>query len=162
LQAGLPPALGFVRSFACAYLSRLCQTQGHEASKDLPPTAPPPDEELAAWVAKAPPMTGLEYLRAETLAGWWADLDAFVRGEIGKHASGAQAYLRERNPLWRFVGRVTLHLAENKNDPESPFAFLATYVSKLSVQGRVQHEPLSRALQQYAGAKDRKALLSLL
>src|SRR5262245_6551321 len=86
LQAGLPPAPGFVRSFACAYLSRLCQTQGHEASKDLPPTAAPPDEELAAWVAKAPPMTGLEYLRAETLADWWADLDAFVRDQIGKHA----------------------------------------------------------------------------
>src|SRR5208337_2708128 len=45
---------------------------------------------------------------------------------------------------------------------ESPFAFLATYVSRLSAQGRVQHEPLGRALQQYAGARNRKALLALL
>ena len=45
---------------------------------------------------------------------------------------------------------------------ENPFAFLATYASRLSPQGRVQHEPLGRALQQYAGAKNRQALLSLL
>src|SRR5439155_10543415 len=43
-----------------------------------------------------------------------------------------------------------------------PFAFLATFTSRLSAQGLVQHEPLGRALQQYAGAKNRPALLSLL
>src|SRR5262245_13297302 len=161
LQARLPPALDFARSFARGYLTRLCQTQAHE-QKDLPPTPPPSAEELATWVLQAPPMTGLEYLREEALAGWWADLDARVRDEIRHHAGGPQAYLSDRNPLWRFVGRVTLHLAENKRDPEHPFAFLATYVSRLSSQGRVQHEPLGRALQQYAGAKNRQALLSLL
>jgi non-specific serine/threonine protein kinase len=162
LQARLTPALEYVRSFACAYLTRLCQTQGHEATHDLPPTPPPSSAELATWVLQAPPMTGLEYLREEVLAGWWVDLDALVRDEIREHAGGAQAYLSDKNPLWRFVGRVTLHLAENKRDEETPFAFLATYVSRLSPQGRVQHEPLSRALQQYAGARNRQALLSLL
>jgi non-specific serine/threonine protein kinase len=162
LHARLPPALEAVRSFACTYLTRLCQTQGHEASQDLPPAPPPGDAELTAWIAQAPPMTGQEYLRADTLAAWWTELDTLVREEIQHHAGGAQAYLSEKNPLWRFVGRVTLHLAENKRDEESPFAFLATYVSRLSPQGRVQHEPLGRALQQYAGAKNRQALLSLL
>jgi len=162
LQARLTPALEYVRSFACTYLTRLCQTQGHEATNDLPPTPPPSSAELATWVLQAPPMTGLEYLREEALAGWWADLDALVRGEVREHAGGAQAYLSDKNPLWRFVGRVTLHLAENKRDAENPFAFLATYVSRLSPQGRVQHEPLARALQQYAGARNRQALLSLL
>jgi non-specific serine/threonine protein kinase len=161
LQTRLPAPLEHVRSFACDYLARLCQTQGHEASKELPPT-PPPEGGWHGWLMQAPPMTGLEYLREETLAGWWGDLDALVRGEIARHPGGAGAYLREKNPLWRFVGRVTLHLAENKRDPESPFAFLATYVSRLSPQGRVQHEPLARALQQYAGANNRQALLSVL
>jgi superfamily II DNA or RNA helicase len=162
LQARLAPALEYVRSFACTYLTRLCQTQGHEATNDLPPTPPPSPAELATWVLQAPPMTGLEYLSADALAGWWADLDALVRGEVREYAGGAQAYLSDKNPLWRFVGRVTLHLAENKRDEDNPFAFLATYVSRLSPQGRVQHEPLARALQQYAGAKNRQALLSLL
>ncbi|HVS34311.1 MAG TPA: DEAD/DEAH box helicase [Gemmataceae bacterium] len=162
LQTHLPPALESVRSFACTYLTRLCQTQGHEQTHDLPPTPPPSEAERTAWIMQAPPMVGLEYLRPDTLAEWWTDLDALVREEIRRHKGGAQAYLSEKNPQWRFVGRVTLHLAENKRDPESPFAFLATYVSRLSPQGRVQHEPLGRALQQYAGAGNRKALLSLL
>src|SRR5271157_2463545 len=47
LQARLTPALEYVRSFACTYLTRLCQTQGHEATNDLPPTPPPSSAELA-------------------------------------------------------------------------------------------------------------------
>ena len=162
LQTHLPPSLDYARSFARNYLTQLCQSQAPEESNVLPPTPVPSPAELATWVLQAPPMTGLEYLREEGLTGWWADLDALVREEIRHHDGGAQAYLSAKNPLWRFVGRVTLHLAENKRDAENPFAFLATYVSRLSTQGRAQHEPLSRALQSYAGAKNRKALLSLL
>ena len=107
-------------------------------------------------------MPGCEYLSPEVLSAWWSELDTLVRNEIEHHAGGVQAYLSERSPQWRLVGRVTLHLAENKRDPEHPFAFLATYIPKLSAQGRVQHEPLGKALQEYAGAKNRSALLSLL
>src|SRR4051812_42708338 len=95
LQARLTPALEYVRSFASTYLTRLCQSQGHEATNELPSTPPPSSSELATWVLQAPPMTGLEYLREEALAGWWADLDALVRGEIREHAGGAQAYLSD-------------------------------------------------------------------
>src|SRR5262245_61114902 len=88
LQPRLPPPLEYARSFACAYLARLCQSQGHEATHDLPPTPPPDDAELTGLVLQAPPMTGLEYLRAEALAGWWSDLDALVREEVRHHAGG--------------------------------------------------------------------------
>ena len=107
-------------------------------------------------------MQGCEYLTHEVLSAWWLELDALVRNEIERHGGGVQAYLSERSPQWRLVGRVTLHLAENKRDPQHPFAFLATYIPKLSAQGRVQHEPLGKALHEYAGAKNRTALLSLL
>jgi non-specific serine/threonine protein kinase len=107
-------------------------------------------------------MQGSEYLSTEALANWWSELDAHVRDEIAHHGGGVQAYLSELNPQWRLVGRVTFHLAENKRDAEHPFAFLATYIPRLSAQGRVQHEPLGKALQHYAGAKNRPALLSLL
>ncbi|MBY0230468.1 MAG: DEAD/DEAH box helicase, partial [Gemmataceae bacterium] len=102
------------------------------------------------------------YLRPETLGAWWSELDALVREQVRGHPGGAQAWLRDANPQWRFVGRVALHLAENKRDEEHPFAFLATYVKGLSPQGQPQHEPLSRALQAYAGARNRAALLALL
>ena len=60
------------------------------------------------------------------------------------------------------MGRVCFHLAENKNDDVRPFAFMATYASGFGASGRVKHLPLRRALQQYAGARNRAALIKLL
>lgn len=162
LGSALPPPFSFARDLARLYLTRLCQTptDGEEAA--IGPVPQPSESELAFQVLQAPPMPGCEYLCAEVLANWWRELDTLVRGEIVQHTGGVQAYLSELNPQWRMVGRVTFHLAENKRDPDYPFAFLATYIPRLSAQGRVQHEPLGKALQQYAGAKNRPALLSLL
>jgi superfamily II DNA or RNA helicase len=162
LEANLPPALDYARAFARSYLTRLCRSQSDEANKDFPPAPPPTSGELATWILQAPPITGLEYLSAEALTAWWTDLDTLVRDEIRQAAGGAQAYLSAKNPSWKFVGRVTFHLAENKRDAKHPFAFLATYARRLSAQGRVQHEPLGRSLAEYAGAKNRQALLALL
>jgi hypothetical protein len=164
LQATLPAGLALARDLASSYLTRLCQLPGLEGAAEIPPVGAPGRAELTFLAMQAPPMRGLEYLTAEVLAAWWTELDELVRGEIRVHAGGAQAYLRERNPLWRLVGRVTFHLAENKRDPEHPFAFLATYAHRLSAQtrGGVQHLPLSRALQEYAGAGNRQKLVALL
>ena len=162
LQSSLPPAFGFGRDFARIYLSRLCQTPADERSGDIPDLPQPSESELAFQVLHAPPMHGCEYLAADVLKTWWSELDALVRAEVKHHPGGVQAYLSERNPQWRLVGRVTFHLAENKRDPEHPFAFLATYIPKLSAQGKEQHQPLGNAFQQYAGAKNKPALLALL
>ena len=43
-----------------------------------------------------------------------------------------------------------------------PFAFMATYVRKVSNHGKPAHTPLGRALKEYAGAKNRGKLLALL
>jgi SNF2 family DNA or RNA helicase len=162
LQSSLPPTFGFARDFARLYLTRLCQTPTDCEGATVPPMAQPSETDLAFQVLHAPPMQGCEYLNADALATWWTELDSLVRAEIEHHKGGVQAYLSERNPQWRLVGRVTFHLAENKRDAEHPFAFLATFIPRLSAQGSVQHEPLGKALQQYAGAKNRPALLSLL
>jgi superfamily II DNA or RNA helicase len=162
LQTPLPACLGYVRDLARDYLTALCHTSGLDGTSELSALPPPSEEELAFRTLQAPPMKGLEYLSTSILRGWWQELDEFVRGEIRAFAGGAQAYLREKNPLWRLVGRVTFHLAENKRDEQHPFAFMASYSSRLSAQGRLQHLPLARALQEYAGARNRQALISLL
>ena len=54
------------------------------------------------------------------------------------------------------------NLAENRRDPDAPFAFMATYTTQLSAQARAQHLPLGQALREYAGAANRAKLLSLL
>ncbi|HME71267.1 MAG TPA: SNF2-related protein, partial [Myxococcota bacterium] len=162
LQSSLPPPFSFARDFARLYLTRLCQTSTEGQTGEIPPIPQPVEAELATQALQAPPMPGSEYLSGSALSDWWTELDSLVRQESSHHKGGVQAYLSERNPQWRLVGRVTLHLAENKRDAEHPFAFLATYIPKLSALGRVQHEPLGNALNQYSGAKNRSALLSLL
>jgi len=57
---------------------------------------------------------------------------------------------------------VHFNLAENRKDPEAPFAFLATYTTRLSAHANAQHVPLGQALHEYAGAANKERLLSLL
>ena len=54
------------------------------------------------------------------------------------------------------------NLAENRRDAEQPFAFMATYTTRLSAQAKAQHVPLGQALREYAGESNRDRLLSLL
>ncbi len=159
-KAALTPPLAFWRGFGQRYLTELCHIP--EPAEDLKQALAPPLDELAEIAGSAPPMRGGEYLRAETLASIWEELDGVVRGEIAAQAGGLGEWLRRRSPLWHRVGRVCFHLAENKRDPEFPFAFLATYAPRVTDGGRVQYQPLGRALEEYAGARNKKMLVNLL
>jgi superfamily II DNA or RNA helicase len=162
IKTKLGPTLAFARSFAQRYFTQLCHLGDPDVSQATELIAPPGEEELSAIVLEAPPMRGLEYLDAAALKTAWFELDAQVRLEVSTHGKGVRAYLHEKNPLWRLVGRVTFHLAENKRDEEHPFAFLATYASGLSERGEARHLPLARALQEYGGESNRRRLIALL
>jgi non-specific serine/threonine protein kinase len=81
---------------------------------------------------------------------------------LGEAKLSVQEFLKRRQPAWNLVGRVHFNLAENRKDEEAPFAFLATYTTRLSAAAKAQHLPLGKALQEYSGAKNRERLLSLL
>ncbi len=162
LETNLPAAFSFARDWGRAYLTQLChrpEIGSEERSWSVPV---PSVEERTAMALTAPPMRGAEYLNADVLENWWLELDRLAQAEVEACGKNVQQFLEKRNPLWRTVGRVTFHLAENKRDPEFPFAFLATYSSRLSAHGKPQHLPLERALREYGAAKNHAALLSLL
>jgi non-specific serine/threonine protein kinase len=156
-----PASFSFWRDFACGYLTRLCRTPESIGGR-IDPVEPPFESELATMLLSAPPMRGGEYLSVEVLRSLWVDLDAWVQEEIAASENGLAGWLKKRAPIWRQVGRVCFHLAENKRDPDLPFAFLATYAPSLSKGGRVQYQPLGKALQEYAGERNKKALINLL
>jgi non-specific serine/threonine protein kinase len=112
--------------------------------------------------AAVPPMTGAEYLTAATLAGLWRATDAAFDAELAHASLSVQQFLKSRNRAWNLVGRVHFNLAENRKDEEAPFAFLATYTTRLSASAKGAAHPLGKALQEYAGANNRERLLSLL
>jgi len=107
-------------------------------------------------------MTGAEYLTAAVLAHLWRGIDAAFDAELSQSKLSVQEFLKSRHPAWNLVGRVHFNLAENRKDEDAPFAFLATYTTRLSAEARAQHLPLGKALQEYAGARNREHLLSLL
>ena len=154
----LPPALAYWREFAARYVTALCAT--------------PPDGEIAvavpdpatieSLVVDAPPMRGAEYLTAETLRAAWAEIDAAARSAVAESKLALQDCLKRWHPAWNLVGRVHFNLAENRRDPDAPFAFLATYTMRLSAHGKAQHQPLSAALAEFSKGAKKRELLSLL
>lgn len=155
------PSIAYCRDFAARYLTELCHTPETTGPK-MEEIAPPASADLAAWLWNVPPMQGAEYLTEGVLREIWTDLDAWVRREVSRYTDGLAGFLKERAALWHQVGRVCFHLAENRRDPDYPFAFLATYAPGLTGAARVQYLPLSKALREYAGAKDKKTLIKLL
>ena len=91
----------------------------------------------------------------------WESLNEWV-GETSKKEEGIHHFLAKRAPLWQQVGRVCFHLAENKNRPERPFAFLATYSTGFGAGGKLKHLPLKEALNQYSDSHDKQTLINLL
>ena len=160
-EAPPPPSFSFWRDLSCRYLTALCQISEH-GEGSLAPVIPPRDSEITAFLTGAPLMQGAEYLNNEVYRTLWHDLDGWVRQEVQASGKGLAEILKLRAPLWHQVGRVCFHLAENRRDRELPFAFMATYAPDLSRGGRIQHRPLSRALREYAGARNRKAMIRLL
>ncbi len=164
---GLGPSLHYWHGIAADYLSARClllegaAAEAAHRGDPAPPVAPLTAEAAERWVQCAPPMPGAEYLCVQVLQTIRAQLDDWVRERI--HARGSlAAWLNERAPQWHPLGRVCFHLAENKRDPDYPFAFLATYAPEQPARGQVRYQPLGRALQAYAGARDRQTLIRLL
>ncbi len=160
--AALPPVLAYWRELATQYLTQLCALPELDEGAAKPSLPVPADGELTTLVLSAPPMQGAEYLTVAVLAALWRAIDAAFDVERAETGLPVAAFLKSRNPAWNLVGRVHFNLAENRKDADAPFAFLASYTTRLSTQAKPQHLPLGRALQEYAGAKNRARLLSLL
>ena len=149
----------FWKSIADHLIRSLCQIpEGSDPLAELPP---PDSAQLATWTLNAPPMPGAEYLSPTVLLALWERLAGWTSAAVSREKSIA-AFLGKYAPGWSRVGRVTLHLAEQKNDPDFPFAFMASYASGLSQSGRLTQVPLGKALQEYSGANNKAALLKLL
>ena len=154
--SALPAVFSYWREFSASYVTVLC------AQQDRGDVAPPSVVELQRLVEAAPPMTGAEYLSEDMLAALWGEIDTALGVELAESKLGIQEFLKQRNPAWNLVGRVHFNLAENRKDPEAPFAFLATYTTRLTAHAKAQHLPLGKALSEYAGAANKDRLLSLL
>lgn len=169
----LPPSFAFWQTFSQLLIAEACKISGQNDHKNHEFfLIPPPLNYLKELRMQSPFMRGSEYLTLEVMADLWQELCQALNRELVLFKGNFQDYLTAHNPAWHKVGRVCFHLAENKSDPRNPFAFLATYTTRLSTENlptrplpsstasSVQHLPLGNALREYA--QQRSHLLSLL
>src|SRR5437764_3871162 len=164
-EQALPPLFVWWRDFAALYVGSLClHGSGLEAEErvKLPSIPAPSAAELSSLVLTAPIMAGAEYLTEDVLLALWDEMEQAFAASLAAAKVGLQAFLTSLNRAWNLVGRVHFNLAENRRDPDQPFAFMATYTTRLSAQAKAQHVPLGQALREYAGTANRDKLLSLL
>jgi len=160
-DAALSPALGFLRDVGRAWVTRLRAVPELEERRERVEVDCPADE-CARLAGAVPPMPGAEYVDADWIAARWREIGRAFFDEIRRHRGPVAEWLRRRHPSWQLVGRVCLHLAENRGDEAHPFAFLATYAVKAGAAGRIQHRPLARAVEESSARGDRQTLLHLL
>jgi non-specific serine/threonine protein kinase len=154
----LPPSLHFFQRLAARFIRQLSLTPDLEELRGAV-QVPLAEAEVAEFLEALPPMDGSEYLDGAALAALWAVLhDSFARLLSGFSGPVAD-FLHSFRPDLHLAGRIYFHLVENKSG-EAPFAFLATYSTRLSETGQSKHLPLKFALQEYQD--DQGKLLQLL
>ena len=151
-------SLRWWQEFSDRYLSALCTMPEESEFFNIPA---PDTEERQTLAASAPPMRGGEYLTADRLKNLWDALDQWVHEAAAQFEKLAD-FIAARAPRWHQVGRVCFHLAENKADTLRPFAFMATFTMGFGASGQLKHLPLVKAMEHYAGVKNRPALIKLL
>jgi non-specific serine/threonine protein kinase len=157
-------SFAYWKDFSRLYLSLFSATPNldrHDLTQD-PIEIELPREDMGRFLLTVPPMKGAEYVDQECLLSLWSQLEEALRVEIQEFGKDIPSFFTARHSGWSLLGRVCFHLAENKKSEERPFAFLATYAHQVSKDGKSQHLPLSRALEEYSGAQQKNILLRLL
>src|SRR2546430_1446314 len=143
----LPPLFNWWRDFAALYVGSLClhasSSEAEERVK-LPNIPAPTAAELSSLVLTAPIMAGAEYLTEDVLLALWDEMEQAFAASLAAAKVGLQAFLTTLNPAWNLVGRVHFNLAENRRDPDQPFAFMATYTTRLSAQARSEERRVGK------------------
>ena len=158
------PGFAYWKDFARLYLSLFAATSDldqRNLRQDPIEIKLPPDD-LNRFLFTVPPVKGSEYVTESSLRGLWIQVASALHSEVLHSGLSIPEYFAAHHSRLNLLGRVCFHLAENKNSLDQPFAFLTTYAHRVSKEGKTQHLPLSRALDEYANAKQKNVFLRLL
>ena len=114
---GIHSSFQYWRDVMTSFMVDLCRyPEGENFSEKILDT--PNKERFLDLSQRIPPIVGAEYQSAEIVEKLWIRWVRWVgvesKGDLG-------AFLHEHAPNWTRVGRITLHLAENKNDSTCPY-----------------------------------------
>ncbi|MCK5806728.1 MAG: ATP-dependent helicase, partial [Lentisphaeria bacterium] len=154
----LSPAIDYWRRFAAVFAQHLALTPELEDLRHRA-SVPVPDQVLDRFLDTAPMETGFEHLSVPRLIEMWEALNTAFQQAVRDHTGTVESLLHALRPDLELAGRVFFHLVENAKGAQ-PFAFLATYSTRVGTDGAARHLPLKHALQEFGD--DREKLLDLL
>ena len=102
---------------------------------------------------------GSEFINDEWIIEIFQKINEEFKKEITEYKGYVKDFILERNTKINIAGRIFFHLVENKDDIEYPFAFMATYSTKIKSK-KAKHVPLKNALIEYK--EDKEKLLELM
>ena len=152
--AGKDVAVAWVRNLVAEHVRRIvaASEDGGVPSEAVRERCRPDAMARLAILSSVPPMVGGEYWNDDVLVSLYADVERALEGQVRAAGGDLLSFVQTFGSGWRDLGKVSLHLAENKGDKSGsrPFAFLATFVNRADADGKVRHLPLSAALKAYA------------
>jgi non-specific serine/threonine protein kinase len=157
-EVSLSDSLDFWRRFSALFVHHLRLTPDLEELRQRVEISLP-EPELAKLLETLPPMIGGEYINSRLLSTFWSTLNRSFATSIEQFSGSVAEFIHHYSPHAHLLGRIYFHLVENRDD-DAPFAFLATYSTRMGGGGQSKHLPLKYALQEYQD--DNNKLLELL
>ena len=155
----LTEAFNFWRGFSARCLRERCLLDAKMAGETRIDVLT--EKHAQSLIDSAPLMEGGEYLSPELLQAKWLSLDEWLLQQLQSGNTTFADFMQARAPDWHVGGTLYFHLAENRNDADQPFAFIATWQPQ-QAGGKQKHIPLAKALEHYSSTQQKEQLRELL
>lgn len=145
----LSQSLVFWRDFGAAWLHQVrSEPDLDEKRENISPVLRDDDAEM--FFERLPEMVGSESIDATYLDTVWKKLTQSFASSISAYKGSVDDYFRSIAPGELHKDRIHFHLVENRKNQERPFAFIATYFTRIDKTSRAYHQPLKFAFKEYA------------
>jgi superfamily II DNA or RNA helicase len=160
-DGGIPlsPSLEFWRGFSENWIHQTCTAPEVEEKREAL-SIELAETDTAIFLQRMPAMVGIDSAGSAFLQNVWRSMQDAFAADIREFKGSVEDYFRKTAPRPRHIDRIHFHLVENRKDEQRPFAFLATYTTRVDEQGRARHLPLQHALEEYRN--ENQKLLDLL
>lgn len=146
----LSPALSFWRDIVAGWIHQV-RTDPESDNKRDSITVPLDEATAYELCSRMPPMIGSDQADASFFKSIWDDITQAFRTGISGFKGSVDDFFNSLTPNAPHIDRIHFHMVENRNDTERPFAFLATYTTRIDKHGKTRHQPLRHALEEFAG-----------
>ena len=152
----LSAVLSFWRDFAATWIHQV-RTDPENDTKRERITVTLDNTTATGFRSRIPPMIGADRADVSFFFRIWDGITETFRSGISGFKGSVDDFLTSLTPDAPHIDRIHFHLVENRSNTDRPFAFLATYTTRLDKHGQTRHQPLRQVLEEFTG-NERKML----